>query len=34
MPRLRRLALRARLRTEEVDLLRGICTAMQRAARR
>jgi tRNA/rRNA methyltransferase len=34
LPRLRRLALRARLRTEEVDLLRGICTSMERSARR
>jgi len=32
MPRLRRLAMRARLRTEEVDLLRGICKLMERAA--
>lgn len=34
MPRLRRLALRARLRAEEVDLLRGICKAMERSGRR
>ncbi|MFZ4758733.1 MAG: TrmH family RNA methyltransferase, partial [Burkholderiaceae bacterium] len=32
MPRLRRLATRARLRPEEVDLLRGICTLMERGA--
>jgi tRNA/rRNA methyltransferase len=34
MPRLRRLLLRARLRTEEVDLLRGVCTSMERHERR
>jgi tRNA/rRNA methyltransferase len=34
MPRLRRLFLRARLRTEEVDLLRGVCTSMERHERR
>lgn len=34
MPRLRRLFLRARLRTEEVDLLRGVCTSMERDERR
>jgi tRNA/rRNA methyltransferase len=30
MPRLRRLLLRARLRTEEVDLLRGVCRRIER----
>jgi len=30
MPRLRRLLLRARLRTEEVDLLRGVCHKIER----
>jgi tRNA/rRNA methyltransferase len=34
MPRLRRLFVRARLRTEEVDLLRGICKLMERIDRR
>jgi 5-(carboxyamino)imidazole ribonucleotide synthase len=34
MPRLRRLFVRARLRTEEVDLLRGICKLMERTDRR
>lgn len=34
MPRLRRLVLRARLRPEEVDLLRGVCKRMERSARR
>jgi tRNA/rRNA methyltransferase len=33
MPRLRRLVLRARLGTEEVDLLRGICKLMERRNR-
>jgi tRNA/rRNA methyltransferase len=32
MPRLRRLFLRARLRAEEVDLLRGVCKLMERRA--
>ena len=30
VPRLRRLLLRARLRAEEVDLLRGVCTQIER----
>jgi len=30
MPRLRRLLLRSRLRVEEVDLLRGVCTRIER----
>lgn len=30
VPRLRRLVLRARLRAEEVDLLRGVCTQVER----
>ena len=34
MPRLRRLLLRARLRPEEVDLLRGVCTSMERGPHR
>jgi tRNA/rRNA methyltransferase len=34
MARMRRLFLRARLRTEEVDLLRGICNLMERGPRR
>ncbi len=34
MPRLRRLLLRARLRPEEVDLLRGVCKRMERGGRR
>ena len=34
MPRLRRLLLRARLRPEEVDLLRGVCKLMERSVRR
>jgi tRNA/rRNA methyltransferase len=34
MPRVRRLVLRARLRPEEVDLLRGVCRRMERSARR
>ncbi|HYF60827.1 MAG TPA: RNA methyltransferase [Burkholderiaceae bacterium] len=34
MPRMRRLFLRARLRAEEVDLLRGVCKLMERANRR
>jgi tRNA/rRNA methyltransferase len=33
MARMRRLFLRARLRTEEVDLLRGICNDRQRRAK-
>jgi TrmH family RNA methyltransferase len=33
MPRLRRLLGRTRLEIEEVDLLRGICTQMQKKAR-
>jgi tRNA/rRNA methyltransferase len=33
MPRLRRLLARTRLEIEEVDLLRGICTQMQKKAR-
>ena len=34
MPRLRRLLGRTRLEVEEVELLRGICTQMQKTARR
>jgi tRNA C32,U32 (ribose-2'-O)-methylase TrmJ len=34
MPRLRRLFGRTRLEVEEVELLRGICTQMQKTARR
>jgi tRNA/rRNA methyltransferase len=34
MPRLRRLLLRARLRPEEVDLLRGVCKLMERGGPR
>jgi tRNA/rRNA methyltransferase len=34
MPRMRRLFLRARLRAEEVDLLRGICHLVERDPRR
>lgn len=33
MPRLRRLFARARLETEEVDILRGICTQIEKHAR-
>ncbi len=34
MPRLRRLFARTRLEMEEVDLLRGVCTQMQKQVRR